>query len=354
MGVEGVADSTPAVAAAPGRLCSRNLTDEMLARRSRSKLARVYDVVVKIFRGVRGVSCGHIFVALLGTAAAAATAGCHGAHKPGVLSAMAPQQFAVRGVVVSTDPATGDVMLDHEAIPGLMDAMTMSYRLQDASIISELHRGDRITGTLTALRGVKGPEALQLGHVVVIAQGLPDTLPKVQYHVPAVGDVVPDYALLNQSGRRIRITQFRGKVVVLTFVYTRCTLADFCPKMSRNFAEIDHALAGDPALYAKTHLLSISFDPKYDTPKVLRSYGGAYTGKYTNEKFAHWDFAAPSATDLPKVEQFFDLGVTPGDGGSLMHSLATVIVGKDGKVVAFYPTNDWTTESLLAQIRAAV
>ena len=289
----------------------------------------------------------------VGLLAVVCATGCKDAHKPAVLSARASQQFAVRGVVVSTDAATGDVMLDHEAIPGLVDAMTMSYRLQDASIISELHRGDTITATLTASKGAKGPEAMQLGHVVVIAQGQPDTLPKVQYHVPAVGDVVPDYALLNQSGRRIRISEFRGKVVVLTFVYTRCTVADFCPKMSRNFAEIDKALAGDPGLYAKTHLLSISFDPEYDTPKVLRSYGGAYTGKYTNEKFGHWDFAAPSVADLPKVEQFFDLGVTPGDAKSLMHSLATVVVGKDGKVVAFYPSNDWTTDTLLAQIRAA-
>ncbi|MDQ2926348.1 MAG: SCO family protein [Acidobacteriota bacterium] len=304
---------------------------------------------MKIFR--EHVTCWSGFAILL--AVAAATVGCNGAHKPSVLSARAPRQFAVRGVVLSTDAATGDVMLDHEAIPGLMDAMTMSYRLQDASVISELHRGDTITATLTALKGVKGADAMRLGHIVVIAQGQADTVPKVQYHIPVVGDIVPDYALLNQSGRRIRMSEFRGKVVLLTFIYTRCAMADFCPKMSRNFAEIDKALAGDPALYARTHLLSISFDPKYDTPKVLRSYGGAYTGKYTNEKFAHWDFAAPSVAELPKVEQFFDLGVTPGDGKSLMHSLATVIVGKDGKVVAFYPTNDWTTDALVQQIRAA-
>jgi len=254
---------------------------------------------------------------------------------------------------MSTDSAKGEVLLSHEAIPGFMQAMTMSYRLADPSILSELHPGDRMTATLTVQDGASGPAKMQLDHIVIIAEARPDTLPKVQYHVPVAGDAVPDYPLLNQSGRKIRISQFRGKVVVLTFIYTRCTMADYCPKMSRNFAEIDKALANDPALYAKTHLLSISFDPQYDTPKVLRSYGGGYTGKYTNETFTHWDFAAPALADLPKVEQFFDLGVTPGEANTLMHSLATVIVGTDGRVVAYYPTNDWTTDTLLRKIRAA-
>jgi protein SCO1/2 len=289
---------------------------------------------------------GAVLAAVL---AAGVLGGCHGGT-----ATVAPtgKQYPVRGVVVSTDTGKGEVLLSHEAIPGLMDAMTMSYPLKDPSIISELHDGDRITATLTVADNASGASRMALDHLVVIAQMRPDTKPKVQYHVPAPGDVVPDYPLLNQSGRKIRLSQFRGKVVVLTFIYTRCTMTDFCLKMSRNFADIDKALAGDPAIYAKTHLLSISFDPSYDTPQVLRSYGGAYTGKYTKETFAHWDFAAPSIVDLPKVEQFFDLGVT-GEGPNLMHSLATVVVGKDGKVVAYYPTNDWTTDTLLKQIRAA-
>jgi protein SCO1/2 len=263
------------------------------------------------------------------------------------------KQYPIRGVVVGTDAAKGEVSLNHEAIPGLMGAMTMSYTLKDPSVLSELHAGDRITATLISKSPPPEPGSMLLDHIVVIAQGQPDTKPKVLYHVPTVGDIVPDTPLLNQSGHYIRLSRFRGKVVVLTFIYTRCTLAEYCPKMSRNFAEIEKALATDPTLYAKTHLLSISFDPGYDNPQVLRSYGGAYTGKYTKENFGHWDFAAPSPSDLPRLEQFFDLGVTPGDKGSLMHSLSTVVVGKDGKVVAYYPTNDWTTDALLAEIRAA-
>jgi len=277
-------------------------------------------------------------------------AGCHGDQDQGTA---AEKWYPIRGVIVSTDADKGEVMLKHEAIPGFMEAMTMSYKLKDPTIISELHAGDVITATLMTKQKSSGPYDMRLDHIVVIAEARPDTKPAVVYHVPAPGDAVPDVPLLNQSGRKIRLSQFRGKVVLLTFIYTRCTVADYCPKMSRNFAEIDKALAANPAVYAKTHLLSISFDPQYDTPRVLRSYGGAYTGKYTNETFGHWDFAAPSVADLPRVEQFFDLGITPGDAGSLMHSLATVVVGKDGRVVAYYPTNEWTPDQLLAQIDKA-
>ena len=86
---------------------------------------------------------------------------------------------------------------------------------------------------------------------------------------------------------------------------------------------------------------------------MLRSYGGAYTGQYTKETFKHWDFAAPAEIDLAAVTQFFNVGVTPGDNKSLNHSLSTVLIGKDGKVAAWYPTNDWKTEEVVAQIKRA-
>lgn len=263
------------------------------------------------------------------------------------------QAYPVRGIVVGTDPANGEVILKHDAIVGLMPAMTMPYHLEDPSALSELHAGDLITATLLADHDAAGPINLRLKDIVVIAQARPDNKPAVNYHVPAQGDVVPNFKLLNQSNHTIDLKQFRGKVVVMTFIYTRCPLADFCPRMSRNFAEIDKALQSDGALYKNTHLLTVSFDPTYDTPKVLRSYGAACTGNFVNETFQHWDFAAPSVADLPSMEQFFDVGVTPGPDKTLQHSLSTVVIGKNGKIVAFYPTNDWTPAEVLADIHSA-
>ena len=263
--------------------------------------------------------------------------------------ASAAQTFTIRGRVVSTDAT--HVTLDGEDVPGFMEAMTMDYKLADPSVVSELHPGDRITAKVLANKVGDNYGDVRLDNIVVIAQARPDYKPPVSYHVPTAGDVVPDFKLLNQSDRTIHLNQFKGKIVLMTFIYTRCQLADFCPRMSRNFADIDKALAADPALYKQTHLISVSFDPTYDTPKVLRSYGGAYTGNYTNERFLHWDFAAPTEKELPAMTQFFNVGVTPGDSKSLTHSLSTVLIGKDGKIIDWYPTNEWKPEEIVAAIK---
>jgi protein SCO1/2 len=277
--------------------------------------------------------------------------GCH--QKPSSTQASATKQYPIRGTVVQVDATDGQITLQHEAIPGLMEAMTMQYPVTNKSALSELHPGDKIMTTLLADPSPQGPVNLRLSEIVIIAQAKPDYAEGVQYHVPTAGDLVPDFSLLNQSDKKIDLKQYRGKVLLMTFIYTRCPLADYCPRMSRNFAQIDQQLAADPKLYRETHLLSVSFDPAYDTPKVLRSYGGAYTGQYSRETFQHWEFAAPSQKELPRMEQFFDVGVTPGEKGTLQHSLATVLIGKDGKVIAFYPTNDWSPADVLQQVKQA-
>ena len=286
---------------------------------------------------------GMILVMVLGGA---------GCREPGAATTgKAPESHFVRGKVISVSGSA--VMLDHEAIPGFMAPMTMEYTLADPSVATELHPGDRITATLLNDRDAEGPTHLRLADIDVIAQAKADYVPAVQYHVPAPGDAVPDFTLLNQSGKKIDLKQFRGKVLLMTFVYTRCPVAEYCPKMSHNFAEMDRALASDPSAYSKTHLLTVSFDPEYDTPAVLRSYGGAYTGRYSQEQFRHWDFAAPSTAELPKMKQWFDVGVTPGPQSVLQHSLSTLVIGADGRVVAFYPTNEWTVPQVLDVVRKA-
>ncbi len=256
------------------------------------------------------------------------------------------KRYPIRGVVVSSNAKTGEVTVDTQAIPGYMDAMTMPYTLKQPNIATELHPGDTITATLEA-----GANSDALDEIVVVAQAKPDYRPAVTYNDLEPGEAVPDFHFLNQNGRTVSLGQWKGKVVLLTFIYTRCPLPNFCVRMSRNFAEIDKALQADPKLYAKTHLLSVSFDPQYDTPKVLRSYGGAFTGKYTQETFAHWDFAAPPEKELSKVLQFFDVGATAEKDHTITHSLSTVIIGPDGKIAQWFPGNDWTPEQALGEVR---
>lgn len=301
----------------------------------------------KSLRGPFGLSIVVLMIAF----GAFGVVGCH--QKAQSTQSSATKQYPIRGTVVQVDQKDGQITLQHEAIPGLMEAMTMDYPVTDKAALGEMHPGDKIVATLLADPSPDGPSNLRLSEIVIISQAKPDYSQGVQYHVPTAGDLVPDFSLLNQSDKKIDLKQFRGKVVLMTFIYTRCPLADYCPRMSRNFAQIDQQLATNPAIYKETHLLSVSFDPAYDTPKVLRSYGGAYTGKYSHEMFQHWEFAAPSEKELPKMEQFFDVGVTPGEKGTFQHSLATVVIGKDGKVIAFYPTNDWSVADVLQQVKQA-
>ena len=282
---------------------------------------------------------------------AVALTGCHSRPQAGSepSSSFNPKVYKLRGKVVSTDAAKDEVTLNHEAIPGFMGAMTMPYKLKDASILSELHPGDVITADILVSQD---PNAdFLLDHIVVIAQGKPDYLPKVTYHVPAPGDPVPDFNLRNQDARPIHLAQFRGKALLVTFIYTRCPLPNFCPRVTRNFAVVEKQLAGNPALYSATHLLCVSFDPDNDTPDRLRAYGATYMGSDAPHAFAHWDFAVPTQPVLQQMARWFDVGITSGPDSTITHTLSTTLIGPDGKVVRFYPGNEWTAEEILADVK---
>jgi len=276
--------------------------------------------------------------------------GCHAGQQTPAQSGASPhfKVYHLRGKVISTDAAKGEVTLAHEAIPGFMEAMTMPYKLKDASILGELHPGDVLTADLLVSQD---PDAdVLLDHIVVVAQAKPDYPPAVSYHVPAPGDPVPDFKLRNQDGRPIHLAQFRGRALVLTFIYTRCPSPEFCPRVTRNFAAIEKQLAASPALYAKTHLLSVSFDPAYDTPERLRSYGATYIGSNARNAFAHWEFAVPQKPVLAEMARFFDLGMSQNTDSTITHTLSTTLIGPDGKVVRFYPGNEWTADQILADL----
>jgi protein SCO1 len=285
--------------------------------------------------------------------AAAVVAGCHSSPNPESQGSVAPafKVYKLRGKVVSTSPASGEVTVDHEAIPGFMEAMTMPYKLKDPSILSELHPGDTITADVLVSQN---PDAdILLDHIVVVAQGKPDYKPAVFYHVPTAGDAVPDFKLRNQDGRAIHLDQFRGKALLVTFIYTRCPMPNFCPLVTHNFAVIDRQLAANPALYSKTHLLCVSFDPEHDTPARLRAYGAEYIGSDAKSAFAHWDFAAPSQPELLEMAKFFDVGITHGAEDTITHTLSTTLIDAHGKVAQFYPGNEWTPEQVVADVKKA-
>ena len=283
--------------------------------------------------------------------ALAFVAGCHSGATPASEGSAAANVavYKLRGKIVSTDAAHGIVMVNHEAIPGFMEAMTMPYQLKDPSIASDLHPGDTITADVLVTKNAE--ETVMLDHIVVIAQAKPDYKPAVFYHVPAPGDAVPDFKLRNQDGRTIHLEQFRGKALLLTFIYTRCPLPNFCPLVTHNFAVIDRQLAADPVLYAKTHLLCVSFDPDHDTPARLRAYGAEYIGSDAKNAFTHWDFGVPTKPELLEMAKYFDVGITQGPDNTITHTLSTTLIGPQGKVAQFYPGNEWTPEQVVADVK---
>jgi protein SCO1/2 len=294
--------------------------------------------------------------------------GCHHAALP-PSSAQSAKVYKLRGVVVRTNPSTSEVTLNHQAIPGFMDAMTMPYKLKDPNLLSELHPGDVLTADLLVPQDPNGD--VLLDHIVIVAQGKPDYRPAVSYHVPAPGDAVPDFKLRNQDGHSIDLAQFKGDAVLITFIYTRCPLPDFCPRVTRNFAQVNRQLSADPAVYAHTHLLCVSFDPEHDTPDRLRAYGATYIGSDAPSAFTHWDFAVPEPKRheqkgseqkgpgqrgpdqdaVKQMAQYFDVGLSAGPDETFTHTLSTTLIGPDGKVVRFYPGNGWTADQLVADVR---
>lgn len=280
-------------------------------------------------------------------------AGCHSGQFTSQQAAQSSnfKIYKLRGKVVSTNATTGEVILDHEAIPGFMEAMTMPYKLKDPSILSELHPGDVLTADLYVSQDADA--SVFIDHIVIVGQGKPDYKPSVIYHVPAPGDQVPDFALRNQDGRTIHLRQFRGKELLVTFIYTRCPLPNFCPLVTHNFAVIDKTLASDPALYAKIHLLSVSFDPDHDTPERLRAYGADYIGSDVKDAFSHWDFAVPQKPVLTEMAKYFDVGITQGADGTINHTLSTTLIGPNGKVLQFYPGNEWTPNQVMTDMKKA-
>lgn len=227
----------------------------------------------------------------------------------------------------------------------------MPYKLKNSNLLSELHPGDVITADL--LVSQQADADVLLDHIVVVGQAKPDYRPAVSYHVPSPGDAVPDFRLRNQDGREIHLDQFRGKYLLITFIYTRCPLPDFCPRVTHNFADLNRKMAANPALYAKTHLLCVSFDPANDTPARLRAYGATYIGSDAKDAFAHWGFAVPDEKNLEKMAQYFDVGLTHEADSTITHTLSTTLIGADGKVVRFYPGNDWTVDQVLADVKHA-
>src|SRR5258708_6265105 len=262
------------------------------------------------------------------------------------------KRYPLKGKVVAVDKIDRTATIAHEDIVGYMPAMTMPFKIKNDADLEMVKSGDQVTGTVVVddlSSWVEIAAIIEGGATVSETVDMPGE--------PKPGAEVPDFGLVNQDGKRIHLAQYRGKTLLLTFVYTRCPQPDQCTLMSNNFAAIDQALQKQPQTYDKTHLLTISFDPDYDTPKVLRSYGASHTGRYSDETFQHWEFASGTKDEVKGVAQFFGLRYyhdTESSDEQVIHSMRTAIVGADGKVFKLYRGNEWKPDEVLGELRSLI
>jgi protein SCO1/2 len=266
-------------------------------------------------------------------------AGCHTAapsSENGDAGQSSGKRYHLTGRIVSADKTAKSITIDGDDIPGFMPAMIMPYPVKDVAILDKLASGDQITADIVVQNGDSWLE-----NVVVTGHSAP-AKPAAALHMPSPGDEVPDFGLTNQDGKHISLALYRGHVLLLTFTYTRCPFPDYCPRITHQFSEIHHDLQSNPGLFAKTHLLSITLDPRHDTPRVLRAYGLSPAGGING--FRSWEFA--TADDLPKMTNYFGLAYSQ-DGDVINHSLSTAVIGPDGKIFKWYHGNEWQPSDLL-------
>lgn len=261
------------------------------------------------------------------------------------------KHYAMKGKILSVAKDEGSATVDADNIPGFMDAMAMPYPIPDQKVLANLAPGDEITADVVITPDGK----YHLENVVVTkkATGGEAKPSSENLHMPQPGDKVPDFALVNQDGKQVDMDSFRGKVTLVTFIYTRCPFPDYCPLVSNNFAQIYAQARSNPALFSKLRLLSISFDPTHDTPKVLRAYGKTFEKTTAGEPFDHWQFATAQPKELQKITNFFGVLYDPSQK-DIVHSLSTSVIGPQGTIYKWYDDNSWKPADLLGDATQAL
>jgi protein SCO1 len=263
------------------------------------------------------------------------------------LPACAPsRQFELRGQILSIDRGRQEVTIKHEDIRGLMPGMTMPFRVEDPRLLEGLTAGDLVKATLVVKASNGYLSSIErTGHEAVTAAVPP---PRVDLLEP--GHHVPDVRLVDENGKPRTLTDWRGRILAVTFTYTRCPYPDFCPRMDRQFKTVQTAILGDAHLRDRVALLSVSFDPDFDTPPILAAHA-----RQAGADSRVWQFATGDRNDIDAFASRFGVSVVREGTGpeGLTHNLRTAIIGSDGTLSAVLTGNDWTPADLIDALRRA-
>lgn len=258
--------------------------------------------------------------------------------------------YPLTGQVLAVRPETNEILVKHEDIAGFMPAMTMPYQVKDPALLTGRAPGDLITATLHVAPDLAWLSAINKTGSAPIPEGAATKIPAAAgVHLLKPGDTVPETPLTDQEGRPLALSELRDAAVVVTFIYTRCPLPQFCPLMDRRFAEIQSLVAAEPSLRGQVRLLSISFDPANDTPAALR----AHAAKASADPSV-WRFATAGEEVVDRLAATFGVNVMREADGTITHNLRTAVIDPQGRIVSIHDSNAWTAASLVDELKTAI
>jgi protein SCO1 len=256
--------------------------------------------------------------------------------------------YELSGQIVAIRPEVAEVTIRHGDIAGFMPAMTMPFRVQDRRLLDGRSAGDLVKATLVVTGEAAYLSSLESTGHAALAEPVA-TPPVTDADLLKPGGTVPDEALVDQNGRAVRLSAFGGSALAITFIYTRCPMPEFCPLMDRNFAAIQQQVKADDRLRRGVRLLSISFDPEFDTPAVLDAHAHS-----VGADPAIWTFLTGTRSAIDRVVARFGLVVMreAQNPSAITHNLRTAIVDREMRLVRVYEGNDWTPDQIVGDLRA--
>ena len=260
----------------------------------------------------------------------------------GACSPSPAREYELRGQVLAVDPARQEITIKHEDIPRFMPGMTMAFKVADKNLLNGRVAGDLVKATLVVRDSDAHLRTLdRTGFAPVSAT---EPLPMAML---TAGERISDATFVDEKGAARRLTDWRGKVLVVTFIYTRCPLPNFCPLMDRHFKIIQDDIRSETAL-SRVRLLSVSLDPRHDTPPVL----ARHAAKLLADPEV-WSFLTGEADAIDTFAKQFGVSISRGSESDqdIVHNLRTAIIDGDGRLTTVLNGSEWTPSELLAAVR---
>ena len=287
--------------------------------------------------------------ALLGIVLLAAAAGC--ARSRGAADGSGEVRYPLHGRIVTVDRGRGTLTVTHEAIAGLMPAMTMEFRADDGDLATvrpeERIRADLVRrGDDFRLEAIWPDDRVSADTVAAAANALrQDTAARGRGAYREIGERIPDFALYDQDGAVVDARRFRGREIVLNFIYTRCPIATMCPAATEHMVAVQRQARA--AGITDLQLISITLDPERDTPGALQAYARAHGIDTAN--FSLLTGPEPAIRDL--LTQFGI--IAEFKDGLIRHTLATLLIDPQGRIVHRADGSEWTAGEFVERMRRA-